>query len=249
VDFEYCESCGKRISADDIEAGEGGYVGSDYYCAACAPTDAEKSGGAKASASPAKGRNAPAFARPQTTQRSARETRGQDEYYEEERQPERRNTRGTSNRRPSRPDRAPQRGNEDKKKMLMIGGAVGGVILLIVIIAVVAQPSGKSIPTFTPTASTAPTAPPYATAESQARAIMDKAISIYKKGKELVDPRQQAKGIQAAITEIEKAQELLQNVTSQYEAKKMQVPKSVEDLLGEINQLLYMWHKSMPLNV
>ena len=39
MEFEYCEKCGKRVSQEDIDAGQGVHIGIDYFCSDCAPDE------------------------------------------------------------------------------------------------------------------------------------------------------------------------------------------------------------------
>ena len=104
MDFEYCESCGKRVSRADIESGHGGYVGVHYYCEDCAPPEAVPAPATRVTGR----RSRAASSRPSRARAASRigydelDDYYEDDYYDDAPRPSRRSSRSSSGSRAGR---------------------------------------------------------------------------------------------------------------------------------------------------
>ena len=130
---------------------------------------------------------------------------------------------------------------------MMIG--IGGGILLVAIIAiaVVASNDKKPTVTATPPPATTQSLPAYQADLNKAKDLYENALSLYRKGKALTEPADQAKGIQKAVDELRKARGLLDPIAEAYDMAGKKLPKPVEDLLSDINRMSQIFNKSKPI--
>ncbi len=260
MDFEYCESCGKRVSKADIESGHGGYVGVHYYCEDCAPPEA-----VPAPATRVTGRRSRASSsRPSRARAASRIGYDElDDYYEDDYDDAPRSSRRSSRPRSSSGSRAgrgrrtaaapaPSRRGKPAKRTkksnapLVLGGAAAAVVLAVVIAAAAGAFSSKPAPTPTPLPTVSHALSAYQAKLAEARRIRDEAIRLYEKGKNSSDP---ARGIKKALVKLDQAIEILYSIQDEYENAGRECPSDVDKLLTDLNSLKKGWRKSMPIDV
>ncbi|MDZ7815042.1 MAG: hypothetical protein U5N86_03270 [Planctomycetota bacterium] len=256
MDFEYCEECGKRVSASDIDNGTGGYIGVDFYCEECLPDTAKRAVSRPASRS----RSSASKARVRPSRSAARDVYDEhdyeDDYYEDEYDDRPRRSsrssvsasrRSSARRQSSRGSaRGSSRSNKSNKNMMMgIGGGV--VLVVIIVIAVAVSDSSKPVPTQTPPPVTAQSLPSYQADLDKARDLYEKALSLAR-GKGRNGTGQAGEGqLQKAVDELSKARDLLDPIAAAYENAGKDLPKPVEDLLSDINRMSQIFNKSKPI--